>query len=229
MVVCGQELYHSRHEGPGLEIQGNDCTQEIPEFHSAEFATSQVDNIITASDSLHNQLPACNVPLVTHSQENIAISRTEMQLREQMQGSSQLNDMPMSEPGTLSSALIEQSNNLLYVLLFVDYLLLSNSDMRFQGSTGNLTSTPNQLESVHYPLFPLTHFMPTQGLQLEPLKNELTRIRMHEDRITKIHDDRVCFSSHIVKHCFNAHIFLTDFLYSSMLFILSFFFTEIAN
>lgn len=124
-------------------------------------------------------------------EDSIAASGIEQGPSRQMSGSLQ-NNTPMSEPTMLSSALGQFNHSLISQI--VDQSILQNSHMRSQSSIGeDLTNVSRQPETFRYPLFPLIQLMPTQGLQPEPLKNELARIRMHEDRIGKMHEDMVCF------------------------------------
>ncbi|CAL9080715.1 unnamed protein product [Musa acuminata var. zebrina] len=189
-----QAPHFSRHErlenSAGLEVQGSGSLQETPNL--ADFGTVDLTNHnMTVSNSSHDPLPVCTVvPLVSHVQESIAASGTEEELSDQIQHLSHQNDMPMQEPIVLSSELVGQANPHPLVSQFVDHSFLPNSDTRSQRSIIEEPRSTSQPESVHYPLFPLAQLMPTQGLQPEPLKNELTSIRMHQDKITKMHDDR---------------------------------------
>lgn len=196
-----QAPHFSRHErienSAGIEVQGSGSLQETPNL--ADFGTVGLTNHnMTVSNSSHGPLPVCTVvPLVSHVQESIAASGTEEELSDQIQHLSHQNDMPMQEPIVLSSELVGQANPHPLVSQFVDHSFLPNSDTRSQRSISEDLRSTSQPESVHYPLFPLAQLMPTQGIQPEPLKNELTSIRMHQDKITKMHDDRVCFLSPI--------------------------------
>ncbi|CAL9071573.1 unnamed protein product [Musa textilis] len=189
-----QAPHFSRHErlenSAGLEVQGSGSLQETPNL--ADFGTVDLTNHnMTVSNSSHDPLPACTVvPLVSHVQESIAASGTEEELSDQIQHLSHQNDMPMQEPIVLSSELVGQANPHPLVSQFADHSFSPNSDTRSQRSISEDLISTSQPESVHYPLFPLAQLMPTQGLQPEPLKNELTSIRMHQDKITKMHDER---------------------------------------
>nr|BAG70994.1 zonadhesin-related protein [Musa balbisiana] len=189
-----QAPHFSRHErienSAVIEVQGSGSLQETPNL--ADFGTVGLTNHnMTVSNSSHGPLPVCTVvPLVSHVQESIAASGTEEELSDQIQHLSHQNDMPMQEPIVLSSELVGQANPHPLVSQFVDHSFLPNSDTRSQRSISEDLRSTSQPESVHYPLFPLAQLMPTQGIQPEPLKNELTSIRMHQDKITKMHDDR---------------------------------------
>ncbi|WOL12945.1 hypothetical protein Cni_G21714 [Canna indica] len=177
----------------GLEDRDSGFPEEVPASNLADGGTSQIElinNDITVSDYFNNPLPVWREPSATHSQESIATSGIE-EHSTQIQYFSQQDDMRMQETAALSSSLVGQSNYNSLVSQSADNSVLQNSDTRFQRSIScDVTSTSTHPVSVHYPLFPLTQLVPTQGLQPEPLKNELTSIRMHEDRITKMHDDR---------------------------------------
>ncbi|XP_042399913.1 uncharacterized protein LOC121989756 isoform X1 [Zingiber officinale] len=166
-----------------FEGQGIGTSQEIPTSNSSDILTfpdELLTNNIAVSDYFDNPLPIGRVPIFVQCEDNIAASVIEQEPSRQMSGSLQ-NGTPMSEPTMLSSALVSQ---------IVDQSILQNSHMRSQSSIGeDLTNVSRQPETFRYPLFPLIQLMPIQGLQPEPLKNELARIRMQDDRIGKMHED----------------------------------------
>ncbi|XP_074565236.1 uncharacterized protein LOC141821775 [Curcuma longa] len=188
-----QELCIYEHErtgnSPVLDGQGIGSTQEIPTSNSSDFLTFQDEittNNISVSDYFDNPLPVGRVPVFTHCEDSTAASGIQQEPSRQMISSLQ-NDMPVSGPAMLSSDL-EQSNHS-FVPQIVDHSSLQNSPIALQRSIGDVTNISRQPESNRYPLFPLIQLMPTRNLQPEPLKNELARIRMHEDRIGKMHED----------------------------------------
>ncbi|XP_065039440.1 uncharacterized protein LOC103972914 isoform X4 [Musa acuminata AAA Group] len=196
-VSSSQEPCFNGHERPedsaGLDVQDCGFPQEIPALNSADFGTLQVNptnHNMSVLESLLDPLAVCTgASLVAQNQGSVVSSQIGEEPFDQIQQSSQQNDVPMQVPVVLSSLLVGQSNPL--VPQFIENSVLPNSERRLQGSISeDLTCTFTQPESVHYPLFPFAQLMPTQGLHPEPLKNELTRIRIHEDIISKMHDDK---------------------------------------
>ncbi|XP_074581119.1 uncharacterized protein LOC141837642 [Curcuma longa] len=182
---------HARTDNsPVFDGQGIGSSQEIPTSNSSDFLTFQdelITNNISVSDYFDNPLPIGRVPMFAQCEDSVAASGIEQGPSRQMSGSLQ-NDTPTSEPAILSSSLGQFNHSL--VSQIVDQSILQNSHMRSQNGIGeDLTNVSRQPETFCYPLFPLIQLMPTQGLQPEPLKNELARIRMHEDRIAKMHED----------------------------------------
>ncbi|XP_042468682.1 uncharacterized protein LOC122051558 isoform X1 [Zingiber officinale] len=188
-----QELCIDEHErtenSPVLDGQRIGSSQEIPTSNSSDFLNFEDElttNNISVSDYFDNPLPVDRVPVFAHCEDSIAASRIQQEPSGQMSSSLQ-NDMPVSGLAMLSSDL-EQSNHS-FVPQIVDHSILQNSHIRMQRSIGDVTDVSRQPESNCYPLFPLIQLMPTRNLQPEPLKNELARIRMHGDRIGKMHED----------------------------------------
>nr|XP_029117149.1 uncharacterized protein LOC105033425 isoform X2 [Elaeis guineensis] len=168
-----------------------------PALHSVDVVRSQpINHSTTILDSLQLQLPpSTDMPLVEHGRgsASLCIERQE-ELHRQIHCSGQQTEAPLQQPNMTATVPIGQSSQLVLHLSqpLVHPSPLNASMPPERPHSEDLRSTSMQPESGSHlsQLFPMAPLLPPLGLQPEPLKNELTRLRIHQDSLTKLHDDK---------------------------------------
>ncbi|XP_072965441.1 uncharacterized protein [Typha angustifolia] len=151
-------------------------------------------NNMTTTDPLHLQQVVSEMPLADqilgNASKNCCIG-IEVVPCNPIQGSTQKTVAPEQQSLPPPAILVGQSNHLASQSIMQSSTSLSNIPSE-RTCAQDISNTCVQSELVnHLPqLFPMAPLMLFQGFQPEPLKNELTRIRLHEDLITKMHEDK---------------------------------------
>nr|XP_029123602.1 helicase protein MOM1 isoform X3 [Elaeis guineensis] len=182
--------------------QVSSSSQEImaPSSHVVDVVSSQVEptnQSTTISASLQLQLPlSTDMPVIEHGQESTPLHMEgEEEPTHHIHCTSQQIEVPLQQPNVTAAMPVGQSRQLVSQLsVSVVYPSLSNASMQAERPhSEDLRSTSVQplSESPFPQLFPMAPLLPPQGLQSEPLKNELTRLRMHQDSLAKLHDDKI--------------------------------------
>ncbi|KAG1361556.1 helicase protein MOM1 [Cocos nucifera] len=181
--------------------QGFSSSQQIvvPASHVVDVVSSQVEptnQSTTVSDSLQLQWPPLtDMPLIEHGRESMLLHmESEEEPTHHIHCSSQQIEVPLQQPNTTAAVPVGQSSQLVSQLSeSVVYPSLLNASMQAERPHSEdlrCTGVQPLSESSFPQLFPMAPLLPPQGLQSEPLKNELTRLRMHQDSLTKLHDDK---------------------------------------
>ncbi|KAG1359754.1 hypothetical protein COCNU_08G012000 [Cocos nucifera] len=179
--------------------QGSSSSQQIvdPALDSVDVIPSQpINRSTTILDSLQLQLPpSTDMPLVEHGRGSASrcIESQEVSHR-QIHCSGQQTEAPLQQPNMTATVPIGQSSQLVLHLSqpLVHPSPLNASMPPERPHSEDLRSTSVQPESGSHlsQPFHMAPLLPPQGLQPEPLKNELTRLRIHQDSLTKLHDDK---------------------------------------
>ncbi|XP_017701402.2 uncharacterized protein LOC103719900 isoform X2 [Phoenix dactylifera] len=178
--------------------QVSSSSQQIadPTLHSVDVVLSQpINHSTTILDSLQLQLPpSTDMPLVDHGRGSTSICiESQEEPHSQILCSSQQTEAPLQQPNITAAVPVGQSGQLVSQLSqpLVDPSPLNASMPPERPHSGDLsTSVQAESGSRLSQLFHMAPLLPPQGLQPEPLKNELTRLRIHQDSLTKLHDDK---------------------------------------
>lgn len=180
--------------------QGSCSSQQFvdPALYSVDVVPSQpINHSTTILDSLQLQLPpSTDMPLVEHGRGSASLCiESQEEPHSQIHCSGQQTEAPLQQSNMTPIVLIGESSQpelqLSQPLVHPSSLNASMPPPRPHSEDFRSTSVQPESGSHLSQLFPMAPLLQPQGLQLEPLKNELTRLRIHQDSLTKLHDVKV--------------------------------------